>query len=793
LDGIVFDSLPESKQNPWLGLAVEIALVVLIVIGVFFRFNWSDWHQGTNLHPDEYGLTNTLTQLQPPQSLEEYFNTRLSPLSPYNKYDLEGEFTIGGPDNRMRWGQWPIIIIRLTAEWAGQTGYDQIRIWGRQLSALADVFTLGVLFLIGERLYGRKTALLGTALSALAVMQIQQSHFMTVDNFAVLFVSLAMYAAVRVAQGGLLQRASSETEYQPNWSTIAWGAAFGIFFGMAVASRINLIPLAGMIAVAAFIAVADLPLRLRSDLGRVLLWVAVLGILAGGTSLLAFRVTQPMSFRAETGDTSFFTVHLNQDWVDSMAVASSESRGIGGGPPSEQWADRTVIIFPLMNMVVWGMGLPLGLAAWIAFGWAAWRVGRHGEGWKSHLLVLIWVGGYFLFMSTRWVKSIRYFLPLYPFLCLLAAWGLVKLWQLRSPRKLRPSTLPLLPMLATTVVLLGTLIYASIFVEAVYAQEHTRIQASRWMYAHIPAAIQIEIQSDEGEIWQPVPVPDGIRIEPDQPFLAIFTAEASGQVGGIATAHIQWGGEPGEAVAALARADAPLFSLQAALEPASEPDRWFNDSLVGQFEGGTVEAGQAYALTLNTTQPMILNRSVISNEDWDEGLPLYIEGRDAYGQLFRGISMNVRWYDDDNKRQMFLENLAQVDFIVLPSQRGLWSVGRMWPMYPMTIEYYRALFDGRLGFDLVAHFQAPFVIGPLEISDVGGTWAWGEAPPLPVFNFNFFAAEEAFSVYDHPPVWVFRKRSDFDLETVREILESIDLSQVEIVAPVDVNVVPIEP
>jgi hypothetical protein len=791
-DKNLFDSKPESKKALWLHLLLETLLVILILVGVLYRFSWSEWHQGTNLHPDEYGMTNTLVQLEPPQSLDEYFNTRVSPLSPYNKYDLNGDLTFGGPDNRMRWGQWPIILIRLTAEWSGQTGYDQIRVWGRQLSALADVLTLGVLFLIGERLYGRKTALMGTALSALAVMQIQQSHFMTVDNFAVLFVSLAMYAAVRVAQGQLLTRPNPAGEYRPAWPSIGWGAAFGVFLGMAVASRINLVPLAGMIVVAAFIAVADLPLRRRSDIARVLVGAAILGLVAGAASVLSFRVTQPMSFRAATGETNLLTIHPNQDWVDSMAVATSESRGMGGGPPSEQWADRPAIIFPLMNMVVWGMGLTLGLTAWLGFGWATWLAGRYGDGWRSHLLPLVWVGGYFLFMGTRWVKSIRYFLPLYPFLCLLAAWALIRLWRSRVEGGLRLSTLPTIPLLATIVVLAGTLTYATSFVDAVYGQEHTRIRASRWMYANIPAPIQIQIQTADGEHWQAISASDGLRIDPDQPFLASFTAEASGQLEEIATAHAAWDAEAGEAGVTITGGEAGAIRFSAELAPAADGGRWFADSLVGQFEGGRLEAGQTYALTLNATQPFRLNRSVISNEDWDEGLPLYIEGRDAYGQLYRGIQMNVRWYDDENKRAMFLENLAQVDYILLPSQRGLWSVGRMWPMYPMTIEYYRALFDGQLGFELAAHFQAPMVIGPLQISDVGGTWAWGEEPVLPVFNFNFLAVEEAFSVYDHPPVWIFRKRADFDMESVRQILEAIDLSQVEIVAPVDMDVVPFE-
>src|SRR5690606_27743442 len=49
------------------------------------------------------------------------------------------------------------------------------------------------------RLYSYRVGLLAAALSALAVMQIQQSHFMTADNFGTLFTALAMGAAVMIA------------------------------------------------------------------------------------------------------------------------------------------------------------------------------------------------------------------------------------------------------------------------------------------------------------------------------------------------------------------------------------------------------------------------------------------------------------------------------------------------------------------------------------------------------------------------------------------------------------------
>jgi hypothetical protein len=770
------------KRLSWL---FEIILVCLILTGVFFRFNWTNWSEGTNLHPDEYGLTNTLTFLSIPTSIDSYFNTRLSPLSPYAKYDINGVLTSNGPDNRMRWGQWPITLLRFFGELTKNTGYNEIRLMGRTLSAAADTLSLLMIFLIGSRLYNRKVGLVAAALSSLAVMQIQQSHFMTSDNFALLFTSLTMYAAVRIAQSpGLVRRVDGREDYQPVASTILWYLLFGVTFGMTLASRINLAPLAGMVLIAALISIADMKLRTQRDLRRIILFTSLFLVLSGVAALLTFRVTQPMTFRAAQGDTSFFTVNLNNDWVESMKVAQSESSGIGGGPPGEQWTHRPALFFPWINMVLWGMGLPLGLAAWIGLLWAAWRILRKGENWHAHLLPLVWVGGYFLFMGTRWVKSVRYFLPIYPFLCLFAAWILLDIWQRWQGRKLR-----VVAGIAMVGVLLGTLAWASSFVDAVYINGHTRIQAAAWIYQNIPGSFQITLQSSTGPVNQPISAPDSLRILPGTLVSQPFDASTDGTLGSVKIPRASASNSansPNQLRVWVARdpqgQDRLAETVVNVTAPANAPAE-----ITATFKPAALKKGERYYLLAQTVDmgSVVISHLVVSNESWDEGLPMPMNGYDPFGGLYRGIEMEVRWPDDTNKRKMFVDNLAQVDYIILPSQRAIWSACRIPLTYPMTMEYYRALFDGRLGFDLVAQFQDPFVLGPLEISDVGGTIAWNQAPKLPLFNYSQIAAEEAFSVYDHPPVWIFKKRADFNMDNARKILEAIDLSKVVIQGPLD--------
>lgn len=779
----------------YLGLAFDVFLIGLIAVGIYFRFNWVNWSQGADLHPDEYGLTATLTQLSIPKTLGEYFNTRLSSISPYQKYDEEGFPTVPGPDNRMRWGQWPIILIRLAAELTGNADYANLRLMGRTLSALFDVLALFVIYLIGARLYGSRVGLLAAALSALAVMQIQQSHFMTSDNFAVLFVALTMYSAARVAQP------SSPPATRGIWGAWVWYALFGVFYGMAVASRVNLVPLAVEIVIAAFIAGSDDLLhekseaRFASGFGSTIALLALAGIV----SLVTFRATQPMSFRAAAGDTSIFTITPNPDWTASMAVAQAESSGAGGGPPGEQWTNRPAIVFPLTNIVLWGMGLPLGVAAWGGFLWALRRTLQRNE-WQKHLLPLTWTGGFFLFTATRWVKSMRYFLPIYPFLALFAAWALLELWRLggdaRHPSSAtrHPSLLKIASGLLIALATLGTLAWAWGFT-SIYRIDNTRIQASRWIYQNVPAPLNIRIDAGSDSYNEPIPYYSGGQILPDIPIPIAFTPRVSGAVTAFTVAYARnvFFQQPATIHVVLAADSSglqPLAQADLAIEPNTDDSR--GSAATAALGPAPVEAGETYFLLLTAPEggPLQITGSTVANENWDEGLPVRLDGRDGFGGLYQGQEMSVRWADDENKRMMFLTNLQEVDYIILPSQRGIWSISRLPATYPMTMEYYRALFDGRLGFDLVATFTSPIAIGPLQVSDVGGSLAWNGTPKLPLFNDNPLSAEEAFSVYDHAPVWIFRKRADFDINNAAAVLGAIDLTKVVAQGPRDATAAP---
>jgi len=104
--------------------------------------------------------------------------------------------------------------------------------------------------------------------------------------------------------------------------------------------------------------------------------------------------------------------------------------------------------------------------------------------------------------------------------------------------------------------------------------------------------------------------------------------------------------------------------------------------------------------------------------------------------------------------------LGQADYVVLASQRLYGVTGRLPDRYPLAAAYYRLLFAGQLGFQLV-HVETSYPqLGPLAIVDepLAGTVLPRPRLPRPApLVLDLGRADESYAVYDHPRVLIFQK------------------------------------
>jgi hypothetical protein len=133
--------------------------------------------------------------------------------------------------------------------------------------------------------------------------------------------------------------------------------------------------------------------------------------------------------------------------------------------------------------------------------------------------------------------------------------------------------------------------------------------------------------------------------------------------------------------------------------------------------------------------------STIAVEHWDDRLP--INGSERYNMI--ELTLYDR-PDDQYKWALMNQKLQAADYIVIASNRlyvplqKLDDCSKYISCYPITSQYYKALFDGKLPFKKVAEFSVyPNII-----------------PSFSFTRINDQTADESFTVYDHPRILIYK-------------------------------------
>jgi YYY domain-containing protein len=523
-----------SRSNSLQTWLFDLLLVLILIGGASLRIVGLNWDANLHAHPDERFLTMVESQLTPVKSLAEYFNTAQSGLNPANH---GFHFFV--------YGTLPIFLVRYVGQWLNQTGYDQIFLVGRQLSGIFDLITVFFVFLIGSRLYNRRVGVLAALFSALAVLQIQLSHYFVVDTFATCFITAAVYVALHIMGRAAPFTIPAEPvgEEDPAdrapvhiaFPSLGLFVLFGAALGLAVASKVDAAVVAAVLPVAVIIHFSRLP---REDWEGQIYTAVVYMAIATLTGLLIFRIIQPYAFSGP----GFLGVSLNNEWVQSLKSLSQQSTGASDSPPELQWTNRPVW-FGLYNLVAWGMGWPLGILAWIGFLWMGWRI-LHGE-WREHGVIWLWTGLYFIWRSIAFTKTMRYDLAIYPTLEVMAAWTVIRLWDLGrewSLGRLRRGSmsggwLRAAAAVIGVVAVVATGAWAFAFTR-IYTRTNDWLAASQWIYQNVPGPLELPIQTASGSFNQQLPYRNSTTVTSGAPLTIAFRAEFSGLLVDVSLPHV---------------------------------------------------------------------------------------------------------------------------------------------------------------------------------------------------------------------------------------------------------------
>ncbi|GIK38149.1 MAG: hypothetical protein BroJett011_19820 [Chloroflexota bacterium] len=658
-----------SHNHPLTRGLAPVLLLLILAAAAGLRFYNLAWDGGTYAHPDE---RSTLLYYAPtirwPADSSTLLDPRASTLNPF--WDASQQSR-----RSYTYGHFPLYTLVLAAHslnslapltasflpdaWThfleqstSGRGYTLI---GRSLMALADLFSVYLLFLLGRRLYGLWGGLLAAALSAFTVLQIQLAHFFAVDPISTTFTLLALYGAVLMVD-------------RPSRSA---ALITGIGVGLAVASKFSALPVAFAPLVAAYFAARRLPttdrrpptgeesqavttspaptpnLQPPTPNPQPLASILQLAFLALLTAFIIFAVTSPF-------------VLLDFENFERAVIEEQGNMvsGVADFPFTRQYRGTWAYGYFIDQQLRWGMGWPLGLLALAGTLWVVYKAIR-GKATPGEWIILSWIVLYFGPTGLFLAKFMRYMVPVVPLFTLFGAGLVVALWQRGAEAKQRSNEeAKILP-----------------------SSERPSFETDA---RETDASLQPSNLRAEGPLWatfQPLPPPAPLRPR----VLASFPER------GINFAALT--------LALIALLGSAFWALA--------------------FVNGVYGSDHPWVTFSRWTYANVPDGSCIAREHWDEGIPANLDEPNGNPLAHAYVQPELPMYEEDTqeKYERLRGTLLNCDYIALASNRLWRTIPRLPERYPMSTRYYEALFSGALGFEQIYSVETPPRLGPFIIDD----------------------------------------------------------------------------
>jgi|GEM_PF-1624248 len=424
-------------------LPILLAMAVLVALATYVRLQGSYWDGTAGLHPDERHML--FVSLDMMRGLDDPSFAHLS--------FSDWWFSLGSPANPRAenggyvYGEFPYLTVTLLGWLSGNTGWDDVMILGRQVSAVLDGSIVLAVFVMACALTNARAAMASALLYAAVPTALQLSNFYTVDTWLAAMSAWSLCVILALARSRTPHRA------------LAFAALGGVLAGLAVASKITGLALALPMSLALFAV-------LRQQSWRVAAGVMLVAALA---VLVTFRLANPFAFSGP----GVFGLMPSPGWLADMKSLTNMTQQ--DWPPNWQWMAGYGPLRFIRDFALFGIGPVVALLLLAGL--------RHPRAlFRAPQMMLLSFAAVFLLQGlTAAIPALRYSAPALPALAALSAPILAALG---------------LPAAILTIALA---LWWGAGAVRLHDSQHPRLLASRWIWTAPKGSVIVnETGWDEG-------------------------------------------------------------------------------------------------------------------------------------------------------------------------------------------------------------------------------------------------------------------------------------------------------